>query len=222
MQSSNLLRSRHCLLRLRRRRLPPTVSSSPLFTLSALSGNAPPSSCRLTDSNARLFSSATNDPQQQQSASPPPRPPPVFKYPKAQDLFERITSKCSKEDVSVIAEEINTILGRTLRKNEFFYHGFGGRKIKGGKGKSAEEIEAEAAAAAVPVKTTFDLKLVGFDAAAKIKVIKEIRAIAGLGLKEAKEMVESAPKVIQKDLKPEQAQELKAKLEEIGAQIELV
>jgi large subunit ribosomal protein L7/L12 len=67
------------------------------------------------------------------------------------------------------------------------------------------------------------LKLVGFDAASKIKVIKEIRAmIAGLGLKEAKEMVESAPKVIQKDLKPEQAQELKAKLEEIGAQIELV
>ena len=96
-------------------------------------------------------------------------------------------------------------------------------KGKGG-GDNADDADeaAAAAAAAVPVKTTFDLKLVGFDAAAKIKVIKEIRAIANLGLKEAKEMVESAPKVIQKDLKPEQAQELKAKLEEIGAQIELV
>jgi large subunit ribosomal protein L7/L12 len=72
------------------------------------------------------------------------------------------------------------------------------------------------------VKTVFDLKLVGFDAKAKIKVIKEVRAIAGLGLKEAKEMVESAPKVISRDLKQEKADELKAQLEAIGAQVEIV
>jgi large subunit ribosomal protein L7/L12 len=74
----------------------------------------------------------------------------------------------------------------------------------------------------VEAKTIFDLKLVGFDAKAKIKVIKEVRAIAGLGLKEAKELVESAPKVIQKDLKQEKADELKAQLEAVGAEIELV
>jgi large subunit ribosomal protein L7/L12 len=67
-----------------------------------------------------------------------------------------------------------------------------------------------------------DLKLTGFDAKSKIKVIKEVRSIAGLGLKEAKELVEGFPKTIQKELKPEQAQELKAKLEAVGAIIELV
>jgi large subunit ribosomal protein L7/L12 len=71
-------------------------------------------------------------------------------------------------------------------------------------------------------KVIFDLKLVGYDAKAKIKVIKEIRAIAGLGLKEAKELVESAPKIFQKDLKQEKADELKAQLEAVGAQVEVV
>lgn len=75
----------------------------------------------------------------------------------------------------------------------------------------------------VPVeKLLKDVKLVGFDPKAKIKVIKEVRAIGGLGLKEAKEIVESAPKVIQKDLKPEKAEELKAQLEAIGAVVEIV
>ena len=68
----------------------------------------------------------------------------------------------------------------------------------------------------------FDLKLVGFDAKAKIKVIKEVRAIAGLGLKEAKELVEGAPKVVKKDIKKEEAEELQKKLEEVGATIEVV
>jgi large subunit ribosomal protein L7/L12 len=71
-------------------------------------------------------------------------------------------------------------------------------------------------------KTSFDLKLESFDAKAKIKVIKEVRAIAGLGLKEAKELVEGAPKVIKKDIKKEEAEELKKKLEEVGATIEIV
>ena len=71
------------------------------------------------------------------------------------------------------------------------------------------------------VASTVDLKLAGYDAKSKIKVIKEVRSIAGLGLKEAKELVESAPKTIMKDLKPEQAEELKEKLEAVGAQVEL-
>jgi len=93
-----------------------------------------------------------------------------------------------------------------------------GQKVGGGGGASADagaEVKEEG-------PKTFDLKLAGFDAKSKIKVIKEVRAICNLGLKEAKELVESAPKVLQKDLKPEQAEELKKKLEEVGAQIELV
>mmetsp|Transcript_9742 Transcript_9742/g.20591 ORF Transcript_9742/g.20591 Transcript_9742/m.20591 type:complete len:197 (-) Transcript_9742:76-666(-) len=77
----------------------------------------------------------------------------------------------------------------------------------------AEEVKEE--------KTAFDLKLLSFDAKAKIKVIKEVRAITGLGLKEAKEVVEGAPKVIKKDIKMEDAEELKKKLEEVGAAVEI-
>lgn len=144
-------------------------------------------------------------------------PMPAFQYEKSKELFERITQKCSKEEIPLLANEIMKILGRTFRKNEFYYSGFGGRRVKGG----AAEAEA-APVVQEAVKLTVDLKLAGFDASAKIKVIKEIRAITGLGLKEAKDLVESAPKVIQKDIKKEEAEALKAKLVEIGAEIELV
>jgi large subunit ribosomal protein L7/L12 len=145
-------------------------------------------------------------------------PTPEFASAQAQTLFESITAHCSKQDVIQLSHEINTILGRTFYENEFYYRGFGGKR--GGSGAAASNaVSPEAAPAA---KTVFDLKLVGYDAKAKIKVIKEVRSIAGLGLKEAKELVEGAPKTIQKDLKPELAEELKAKLEEIGAQVELV
>lgn len=87
--------------------------------------------------------------------------------------------------------------------------------------KGGTESDA-GAAPAVEEKTKFDLKLTGFDEKAKIKIIKEVRSITGLGLKEAKELVESAPKVVQKDMKKEDAEALKAKLEELGGQIELV
>jgi len=73
----------------------------------------------------------------------------------------------------------------------------------------------------VEVKTIFDLKLTGFDAKSKIKVIKEVRAITGLGLKEAKELVEGAPKTVMKDIKMEEAEKLKEKLEAVGATVEI-
>jgi len=93
------------------------------------------------------------------------------------------------------------------------YGGGSAGSAGGGSGGEAEVVEE---------KTIFDLKLVGFDAKAKIKVIKEVRSIGGLGLKEAKELVEGAPKVIQKDLKQDRADELKAQLEAVGAQVEIV
>ena len=89
--------------------------------------------------------------------------------------------------------------------------------VKDTKGAASKEVTA----AVEEAKTTVDLKLVSYDEKAKIKVIKEVRAITGLGLKEAKEMVEGAPKVVKKELKPQEAEELKKKLEDVGAQIEL-
>ena len=68
-------------------------------------------------------------------------------------------------------------------------------------------------------KVIFDLKLTAFDAKAKIKVIKEVRSITGVGLEEAKEMVDGATTTIMKDLKKENAEELKEKLEKVGATV---
>ena len=79
---------------------------------------------------------------------------------------------------------------------------------------------AGGAAAAEEEKTTFDVVLseVG---ANKISVIKEVRAATSLGLKEAKDLVESAPKAVKEGATKEEAEELKKKLEAAGAKVEL-
>ncbi|MDG1860031.1 MAG: 50S ribosomal protein L7/L12, partial [SAR324 cluster bacterium] len=77
--------------------------------------------------------------------------------------------------------------------------------------------ESEAAA---EEKTEFDIILTSFGEK-KINVIKEVRSITGLGLKEAKEAVESAPKAIKEGVSKEEAEEVKKKLEEAGASAEI-
>ncbi|BAK43639.1 50S ribosomal protein L7/L12 [Eggerthella sp. YY7918] len=79
---------------------------------------------------------------------------------------------------------------------------------------------APAEAAAAEEKTDFDVVLEGFGDN-KIAVIKVVREITGLGLKEAKEAVESAPKAIQEGVAKDKAEEIKAKLEEAGAAVTL-
>ena len=78
-----------------------------------------------------------------------------------------------------------------------------------------------AGAAAVEEKTEFDVVMTGFDAAAKIKVIKAVREITGLGLAEAKAAVEGTPKTLKEAVSKDEAEELKKKLEEAGAKVEL-
>ena len=94
-------------------------------------------------------------------------------------------------------------------------------------GVSAAAPVAVAAAAgggaAAPVmeeKTEFDVVLVAAGDK-KINVIKEVRAITGLGLKEAKDLVEGAPKTVKEGASKSEAEGLKAKLEEAGAKVEL-
>ena len=78
-----------------------------------------------------------------------------------------------------------------------------------------------AAAEAAEEKTEFDVVLAGFDAAAKIKVIKAVREITGLGLAEAKGVVEGAPKTLKEAVSKDEAEEMKKKLEEAGGKVEL-
>ena len=80
---------------------------------------------------------------------------------------------------------------------------------------------AGAGAAAEEEKTEFDVELTEVPAASKIKVIKVVREVTGLGLKEAKTLVESAPATLKEACPKADAEALKAKLEEAGATIEL-
>ena len=82
---------------------------------------------------------------------------------------------------------------------------------------------APAGEAAEPVaeKTEFDVKLTGFDDKSKIKVIKEVRALTGLGLKEAKAAVEAVPNVLTQGLKKEEATEWIEKIKAVGGHAEL-
>ena len=90
-------------------------------------------------------------------------------------------------------------------------------------GVSAAAVAAPAAggsAGAAEEKSSFDfvLKEAG---ANKIQVIKVVRDAKGLGLKEAKDLVDGAPKAVKENVKKEEAEELKAKFEEVGAPVEL-
>ena len=85
---------------------------------------------------------------------------------------------------------------------------------------AAGGVAADAAAATAEEKTEFDAVLAGVGDQ-KIKVIKEVRAITSLGLKEAKELVESAPQPIKEGVSKEEAAEIKEKIEAVGGSVEI-
>lgn len=85
---------------------------------------------------------------------------------------------------------------------------------------AAAPAAGDAAEAAVEEQTEFDVVLASFGEK-KINVIKEVRQMTGLGLKEAKDLVESAPKAIREAVAKDEAEELKKKLEAVGATVEL-
>ncbi|XP_050230153.1 uncharacterized protein LOC126679214 [Mercurialis annua] len=95
--------------------------------------------------------------------------------------------------------------------------GFGGVRGggKGGAGAAAGKAEEKAE------KTVFDIKLDGFDAASKIKVIKEVRGFTELGLKEAKDLVEKAPTLLKKGVTKDEAEKIIAKMKEVGAKVSM-
>lgn len=80
---------------------------------------------------------------------------------------------------------------------------------------------APVAAAAAEEKTEFNVVLTAVDAAKKIAVIKVVREITGLGLKEAKDLVEAAPKAVKENVAKAEAEDIKKKVTEAGGTIEL-
>uniref|UniRef100_A0A7S2JNT5 Ribosomal protein L7/L12 C-terminal domain-containing protein n=1 Tax=Haptolina brevifila TaxID=156173 RepID=A0A7S2JNT5_9EUKA len=133
--------------------------------------------------------------------------------PKIADLVDQICS-LSLLEASELTDALKERLG--ISSAMMMPAGGGG----GGGGAAAAAAPAEAAAPAAE-QTHFLVKLESFDAASKIKLIKEVRAFTGLGLKEAKELVEKAPSDIKADVPKEEAESLKAKLEGLGGKIAL-
>lgn len=84
-------------------------------------------------------------------------------------------------------------------------------------------VAAGGGAAAVeekkPEKTSFDVKLEKYEAASKIKIIKEVRAFTALGLKEAKDLVEKAPTLLKQGVSKEEAEQIIDKLKTIGGTV---
>lgn len=89
----------------------------------------------------------------------------------------------------------------------------GGMMMMAPTGGGSEEVKEE--------KTEFDLNLAAVPADKKIAILKVVRSITGLGLKEAKDLVEAAPKVIQTGMTKDAAETAKKELEEAGAKVEL-
>ena len=121
----------------------------------------------------------------------------------------------ASEKITAMIEEIKTLT--VLELSELVH------ALEEEFGVSAAAMAAPAAGAAAPAaeeKTEFDVILADVGAE-KIKVIKVVREITGLGLAEAKAVVESAPKALKEGVSKDDAEALKAKLEEVGAKVEI-
>jgi ribosomal protein L7/L12 len=125
-------------------------------------------------------------------------------------------TKMASEKITAMIEEVKAL--SVLELNELV------KALEEEFGVSAAAVAAApaagAGAAAAEEKTEFDVVLASFGDA-KMAVIKAVKDVLGLGLKEAKELVEAAPKALKEGVSKTEAEEIKAKLEEAGAKIEL-
>ena len=133
-------------------------------------------------------------------------------------MAETLTKRV--EDAVKLTEDMTALELSTYAKTLREKFGVTATPMAFAPGAAAGGAAGGAAAAPVEEKDSFDIVLASAGAN-KIQVIKEIRAVTNLGLKEAKELVESAPKPVKAGVKKDEAQEIKKKLEAAGATVEL-
>uniref|UniRef100_A0ACD5T7M0 Uncharacterized protein n=1 Tax=Avena sativa TaxID=4498 RepID=A0ACD5T7M0_AVESA len=150
------------------------------------------------------------DPSTFDPSAPPSRPPPS-------DRVWRLVDEVSSLTLAEAAELSSLLLRRLDIPPPPIAILNSGAGLGGGGAAAAGTAGDKPAAAAE--KTVFELRLEGFEAASKIKVIKEIRTFTDLGLKEAKELVEKAPAVIKGGLSKEEAQAIVERMKAIGAKV---
>ena len=126
-------------------------------------------------------------------------------------------------DIAELGDRIATLtIVKAVELKNYLKSKYGIEPAAGGVVMAAGPGGGGAAAAEKPAeKTEFTVVLAGYDAAKKINVIKVVREITGLGLKEAKDLVEGAPKPVKENIGKDEAETLKKKLEEGGAKVSL-
>ena len=133
------------------------------------------------------------------------------------------TAEVTKEFSAPTKELGDKIVALTLKQakelSDYLEDVHGIKAAAGGAVMMAAPGGGGGAAAPAEAKTEFDVVLDGFDAAKKIGVIKVIRALTNLGLKEAKDLVEGAPSKVKEGVSKEDAEKAKKELEEAGAKV---
>ncbi|MDZ4819738.1 MAG: 50S ribosomal protein L7/L12 [Planctomycetota bacterium] len=133
------------------------------------------------------------------------------------------TAEATQEFSSATKELGDKIVTLTLKQakelSDYLEEVHGIKAAAGGAVMMAAGPGAGGPAAPVEAQTEFDVILEGFDAAKKIGVIKVVRSATGLGLKEAKDMVEGAPNKLKEGISKEDAEKLKKELEEAGGKV---
>ena len=143
---------------------------------------------------------------------------PNIKYDKVRnENVEKIASQILQLSLLEVAELTDVLKEKLGIDDEIMMQQlgahYGGPVVAAAPGEAAGEAKEE--------KTTFDVKLEAFDSGKKLKVIKEVRAITGLGLKEAKELVEKSPSDVKLGVSKEEAEEIQKKLEEVGGTVKV-
>ena len=143
------------------------------------------------------------------------------------EKIKLLVSEVLKLNIIEVNQLLMVMKDRLNIPDSLYYRNLAGNRGagRGGGGNAGADPAAPAKAAEpepVKEKLVFDIKIGAVDAKAKIKIIKEVRTITGLGLKEAKELVEKAPCVIKQGVKKEEVEAIKKVLTEAGAVVELL
>ncbi|XP_010531059.1 PREDICTED: uncharacterized protein LOC104807473 [Tarenaya hassleriana] len=163
------------------------------------STNSNPSSARFASIQSRKFSSPV---------------PPSERVSKIVDELSSLTLLETMDLTEVLRQKLDVgeMPVMAMMMPGMAFPGAGAGKGVAGAGAKGQEKKEEA-------KTVFDVKLEAFDAASKIKVIKEVRAVTDLGLKEAKDLVEKAPTLLKKGVAKDEAEKIIEKLKAVGAKV---
>jgi large subunit ribosomal protein L7/L12 len=126
------------------------------------------------------------------------------------------------KDISELGDKIVALtVAKAVELGDYLEEKHGIKPAGGGVVVAAGPGGGAAAAEKPAEKTEFTVSLDGFDAAKKINVIKVVREITGLGLKEAKDLVEGAPKPVKENISKEDAEKVKKQLEDGGAKVSI-